>query len=52
PAALVPDFYATYLRTKNVGPLIAIIEHNRDDLITLASVFSKLCESCKDESYY
>jgi len=52
PSALVPDFYTTYLRTKNVGPLIPIIEHNRDDLVTLACVFSKLCELCKDESYY
>jgi len=41
-SALVPEFYETYLRTKNVGPLIPIIEHNRQDLITLANVFSRL----------
>lgn len=42
PSALVPEFYEAYLRTKNVGPLIPIIEHNRQDLITLANVFSRL----------
>jgi uncharacterized protein len=44
PGALVPHFYDTYLRTKNVGPLIPIVEHNKQDLITLASLFSKLYE--------
>jgi len=44
PGALVPDFYETYLRTKNIGPLIPIIEHNKQDLITLANIFSKLHE--------
>lgn len=44
PSALVPEFYETYMRTKNVGPLIPIIEHNKQDLVTLANVFSKLHE--------
>lgn len=44
PSALVPEFYETYLRTKNIGPLIPIIEHNRQDLITLANIFSRLHE--------
>jgi len=44
PGALVPDFYETYLRTENIGPLIPIIEHNKQDLITLANIFSKLHE--------
>ncbi len=44
PSALIPDFYETYMRRKNVGPLIPIIEHNKQDLITLANIFSKLCE--------
>ncbi len=42
PSALVPDFYETYMRSENVGPLIPIIEHNRQDLVTLANIFSKL----------
>lgn len=44
PGALVPHFYDTYLRTKNIGPLIAIVEHNRQDLLTLGTLFSRLYE--------
>ena len=44
PGALVPHFYDTYLKTKNVGPLVAIVEHNRQDLLTLGTLFSKLYE--------
>lgn len=44
PSALVPEFYETYLRTGNIGPVIPIIEHNRQDLITLTMIFSKLYE--------
>jgi uncharacterized protein len=44
PGALVPDFYDTYLRTGNVGPLVAIVEHNKQDLTTLGHLFSKLYE--------
>lgn len=44
PSALVPEFYETYLKTQNVGPLVAIVEHNKQDLLTLTSLFSKLYE--------
>jgi hypothetical protein len=44
PSELVPEFYETYLSTKNVGPLIPIVEHNRYDLIAIAGVYTKLCE--------
>jgi uncharacterized protein YprB with RNaseH-like and TPR domain len=44
PSALVPDFYETYMRSKNIGPLIPIIEHNKQDLVTLTNIFSKLHE--------
>jgi uncharacterized protein YprB with RNaseH-like and TPR domain len=47
PGALVPHFYDTYLRTKNIGPLVAIVEHNKQDLLTLGSLFSKLYEEWK-----
>lgn len=42
PSALVPDFYLTYRKKNNIGPLIPIIEHNRQDIITLARILSKL----------
>ncbi len=44
PGALVPHYYDTYLRTKNPGPLVAIVEHNKQDLLTLGTLFSKLYE--------
>jgi len=44
PSALIPHFYETYMRSKNVGPLIPIIDHNKQDLLTLAEIFSKLHE--------
>lgn len=47
PGALVPTFYETYLKTKNVGPLVPIVEHNKQDLLTLGSLFCKLYEEWK-----
>lgn len=44
PGALVPQFYDTYLKTKNIGPLVAIVEHNKQDLVSLGTLFSKLFE--------
>ncbi len=44
PSSLVPEFYETYMRTGNPGPLIPIVEHNRMDLVTLANLFSRLHE--------
>jgi len=45
PGALVPEFYREYLETRNVGPLVAIINHNRQDIISLSKLFSKLNEA-------
>ncbi len=42
PGALVPEFYDAYQRTGNVGTLVAIVEHNKQDIITLARLFSSL----------
>ena len=44
PGALVPQFYDTYLKTKNIGPLVAIVEHNKQDLVSLGTLFSRLYE--------
>ncbi|MDP3065235.1 MAG: ribonuclease H-like domain-containing protein [Methanobacteriaceae archaeon] len=40
PGYLVPDFYKTYLKEDNIGPLIPIIEHNREDVLTLIRLLS------------
>ena len=42
PNTLVPEFYETYLKTENPGPLIPIVDHNKQDLISLTSIFSRL----------
>ncbi len=44
PSQMVPEFYETYLRTGNAGPLVPVVEHNRQDLVTLARLFNHLRE--------
>ncbi|MDG6256733.1 MAG: ribonuclease H-like domain-containing protein [Methanomicrobiaceae archaeon] len=44
PSAMVPEFYAAYLETGNPGSLIPIVEHNRQDVVTLARLFQRLHE--------
>lgn len=44
PGAYIPDYYNTYLVTKNIGPLIPIIEHNRMDIVSLADFLMKIYE--------
>lgn len=47
PSALVPDFYNTYLEEKCIGPLIPIIEHNKQDIISLAHLLANFCKIWK-----
>ena len=47
PGQMVPEFYEAYLQTGNCGPLVPIIQHNRQDVISLALLFFRLLE----ESY-
>lgn len=42
PSGLVPDFYNTYVETGNIGSLVPIIEHNKQDIVTSANIFSRL----------
>ena len=42
PGAMVPEFYETFLKTKNCGPLVPIVEHNRQDVVSLALLFCRL----------
>ncbi len=42
PSSLVPEFYSDYLKTKNYGLLKPIVEHNRQDVLTLVRIFSEL----------
>ncbi len=45
PSSLVPEFYSDYLKTKNFGLLKPIVEHNRQDVLTLVRIFSELHRS-------
>jgi uncharacterized protein len=42
PGQMVPEFYERYLRTGNCGPLVPIIKHNKQDVISLALLFFHL----------
>ena len=44
PGAYVPDYYNAYSISKNIGPLVPIIEHNRMDIISLADFLMKIYE--------
>lgn len=42
PGAMVPEFYETFMTTGNPGPLVPIVAHNRQDLVSLARLFCLL----------
>lgn len=44
PGAHVPALYGTYLRTGSVEPLLPVIAHNREDVVSLARLLSVLVE--------
>lgn len=44
PSSLVPDFYRTYSEENNIGPLVPIIEHNKQDLLSLVNIFHNIKE--------
>ena len=44
PGKYIPDFYDTYLEQDNIGPVVPIIEHNAQDIISLAYFLNKMYE--------
>ena len=42
PGQMVPEFYETYIRSGNCGPLVPVVEHNRQDVVSLAGLFFHL----------
>jgi len=40
----IPFYYRTYIKTKNIGSVVPIIDHNKQDLISTANIFMKLHE--------
>lgn len=48
PGKYVPGYYAAYLRSKNPGPLVPIVDHNRQDVVSLARLYERLLEGCRE----
>ncbi|MBE2189244.1 MAG: ribonuclease H-like domain-containing protein [Candidatus Kapabacteria bacterium] len=44
PGFQIPRYYSTYIKTKNIGSVVPIIDHNKQDLISTAKLFMKLHE--------
>lgn len=44
PGALVPQTYFQYLKDGNFAPLMRVLEHNKQDIVSLAQLFYYLCE--------
>lgn len=42
PGALVPEFYYSFYSKRNPGPLRVIVEHNRQDILSLVHILYKL----------
>ncbi|MFW6190471.1 MAG: ribonuclease H-like domain-containing protein [Candidatus Bipolaricaulota bacterium] len=49
PSRLVPDFYQSYLEEANPGPLLPILAHHRQDMLSLAELFQELAEELLNE---
>ena len=49
PGQYIPGYYNTYLSERNIGPMIPIIEHNRQDIISLADLLMKMYEEVNCE---
>ncbi len=43
-SAMVPNYYELYLKKGNPGPLIPIIEHNHQDILSMASLLDLICK--------
>jgi len=43
-SAMVPQFYKIFLKKDNPGPLIPILEHNKEDIISTAQLLKKINE--------
>lgn len=48
PGQYIPGYYKTYLTEKNIGPIVPIIDHNRQDIISLASFLMKMYDLVND----
>ncbi|MBR4447896.1 ribonuclease H-like domain-containing protein [Methanobrevibacter sp.] len=42
PGQYIPEYWDTYFQKDNIGPVVPIIEHNAQDIISLASFLDKM----------
>ena len=42
PGQYIPGYYKSYLENENIGPVVPIIEHNAQDVISLANFLDKM----------
>lgn len=45
PGEAVPEYYEAYLQSGNPGPLVPIVNHNQQDVATLALLFTRLLQA-------
>ncbi len=43
PGAMVPQAYFQYLKDRDFAPMEKVLEHNRQDIVSLAQLFYELC---------
>lgn len=43
PGAMVPQAYFQYLKDRQFGPMEKVLEHNRQDIVSLAQLYFELC---------
>jgi uncharacterized protein YprB with RNaseH-like and TPR domain len=44
PSSEVPEFYKSFVRNNNIGTIVPVINHNKQDLISTVNIFIKLHE--------
>ena len=49
PSEAVPEFYSAYLETGNPGPLVPIVNHNRQDVESLVLLLARLLDSSDND---
>lgn len=51
PSSMVPDYYDTYRSTNNPGPLLPLLAHNRQDLLSLTALVEKLMKGITRDGF-
>lgn len=50
PSEAVPEYYTAYLNSHNPGSLVPIVNHNRQDIMSLARLLESLLKTAADDS--